>query len=75
MALLASDLPGETFRQMETVTEYDKYGNIIRGEDVLKLLKIDPDLVWAWCLVLFGYALLFRLLGYLALRFLNKPRG
>jgi len=75
MSLLSVDLSGEFFTQQKIITPYDQLGNPITGEEILTgPLDLEPDLVWAWCLVMIGYAIVFRILGYLALRYLNKPQ-
>eukprot|EP01102_Stenamoeba_stenopodia_P021037 TRINITY_DN8378_c0_g1_i1.p1 TRINITY_DN8378_c0_g1~~TRINITY_DN8378_c0_g1_i1.p1 ORF type:complete len:700 (-),score=167.09 TRINITY_DN8378_c0_g1_i1:40-2139(-) len=76
MCLLCVDLKGEFFTQEKILTVYDQFGNPITGEEILTgVLDLEPDLVWAWALVLLGFGILFRTWGYVALRYLNKPQA
>lgn len=46
------------------------------GEEVLLAYGIpsDPNVIWQWILVLIGWWLLYRVLAYLCIEFLQKER-
>ncbi len=71
-ALMINEFLGETF----TCSLTNSTGCFRTGEQVLLAYGITPDanIVWQWILVLIGWWVLYRVLAYLVIEFLQKER-